>query len=240
MDSDTGGSIMSNHERQAEEPPAAASETSSSAFENRRRDGARPQTDSPQGLGRSSDSSPSPGPEAAQRSKEITDREAFQITCLRNTHYHEDRERFFARWHKITMFVVVLGGAATFAPLEHKYWIAASIVTIAGLIDLVFDVSGKARLHASLRRRIYDILSESQDDRSDLTKLHRRAIDVYADEPPCMHAVNAIAHNAAMAAFERPLKLQFKITLLQRLLRNMWPYPSVVFKTFEELEAAGL
>jgi hypothetical protein len=236
---------MSNHERQAEAPAAPAtsapSETVSAAsLENRRRDGARSQTDGPPGFGRSSDSSPSSGPEAAQRSKEITEIEAFKITCLRNTHYHEDRERFFARWHKITMFVVVLGGAATFAPLEHKYWIAASIVTIAGLIDLVFDVSGKARLHASLRRRIYDILSDSQDDHSDLTKLHRRAIDVYADEPPCMHAVNALAHNAAMAAFERPPKLQFKITLWQRLLRNMWPYPSVVFKTFEELETAGL
>jgi hypothetical protein len=79
---------------------------------------------------------------------EITARQSFQIRCLRNVHYHEDRERFFARWHRLTMFVVVLGGAATFAPLG-RYWIAASVVTVAGLIDLVFDVSGKP---ASTRR----------------------------------------------------------------------------------------
>jgi hypothetical protein len=170
----------------------------------------------------------------AAGSSEITDREVFQITVLRNSHYHEDRERFFARLHKMTMFVVVLGGAATFAPLE-RYWIAALAVTLAGLTDLVFDVSGKARLHASLRRRIYEILAESQDDDVDLIKLRKRAIDVYADEPPCMHAVNALAYNSAMAAFERPAKLQLKISWQQRLFRNFWPFPATSFKTFEEL-----
>jgi len=229
---------MSNHERQAETSAPSTPEAIASE-ENIRRDDARPQAVSPPGFGRSPDSSSSSGPEAAERSKEITERELFQITCLRNTHYHEDRERFFARWHKVTMFVVVLGGAATFAPLEQKHWIAASVVTIAGLIDLVFDVSGKARLHASLRRRIYEILSESQDNSVDLTKLRRRAIDVYADEPPCMHAVNALAYNAAMAAFERPKQLQFKISSWQRILRNIWPYPAVVFKTFAELESVS-
>jgi hypothetical protein len=232
MDSNAGGSIMSNHERQAEAPaaPSSAAEAPAEAsIENRWGDGAIPQADP----------SSSAGSEAAEGSKEIAERESFQITCLRNIHYHEDRERFFARLHKMVMFVVVSAGAATFAPLQHKYWIAASFVTMAGLVDLVFDVSGKARLHASLRRRLYDILSEAQDASADLTKLRRRAIDVYADEPPCMHAVNALAYNAAMAAFERPPKLQFKISGWQRFLRNVWPYPSAIFKTFEELERAS-
>ena len=179
------------------------------------------------------------GPSSTEGSAEITPRQSFQISCLSNTHYHEDRERFFARWHKLTMFVVVLGGAATFAPLEQKYWIAASFVTIAGLIDLVFDVSGRARLHASLRRRIYEILAEAQDEDVDLIKLKKRAIDVYADEPPCMHAVNALAHNSAMAAFERPKKLQIKMTPRQRFWRNVYPYPQTTFKTFEELGETG-
>jgi hypothetical protein len=226
---------MSNHERQAE-VPAAFTEVPAASIENTWGEGARPQADSPAFY---PNSSSSPGPEATEGSKKITERESFQITCLRNVHYHEDRERFFARLHKIVMFVVVSAGAATFAPLQHKYWIAASIITLAGLVDLVFDVSGKARLHASLRRRIYDILSEAQDNSVDLTKLRRRAIDVYADEPPCMHAVNALAHNAAIAAFERPPKQQFKISGWQRFWRNVWPYPSVIFKTFDEMEKAS-
>jgi hypothetical protein len=181
------------------------------------------------------------GHSAAGGPAEIDERQKFQITCLRNSHYHEDRERFFARLHKLTMFVVVLGGATTFAPLE-RYWITALIITVAGLVDLVFDVSGKSRLHASLRRRIYEILAESQDDDVDLIKSKKRAIDVYADEPPCMHAVNALAYNSAMEAFKRPAKLQMKITGWQRFWRNVYPYPQTTFKTFEELErpaAAG-
>jgi hypothetical protein len=50
-----------------------------------------------------------------------------------------------------------------------------------------------------------------------------------------MHAVNALAYNSAMAAFERPAKLQLKISWQQRLFRNFWPFPATSFKTFEEL-----
>jgi hypothetical protein len=174
----------------------------------------------------------------AEGQTEITECQKFQIECLANTHYHQDRERYFARWHKIAMFVVVLGGAATFAPVIRQYWIGGIAVTLAGLLDLVFDVSGKARLHASLRRRIYDILADSQDGNIDLAKLKKRAIDVYADEPPCMHAVNALAHNSAMGSFERPMKLRMKIAWWQRFLRNVWPFPQTDFKTFEELDKA--
>jgi hypothetical protein len=175
------------------------------------------------------------GPPSTEGSTAITEREAFQITLLRNSHYHEDRERFFAWWHKVTMFVVVLGAIATFAPID-KYWIAALVIAFAGLVDLVFDVSGRARLHASLRRRIYDLLAEAQDNDVDLTKMRKRAIDVYADEPPCMHAVNALAYNSAMASFERPQKLQLRIRWWQRIFRNVWPFPETDFKTFEELD----
>jgi hypothetical protein len=112
------------------------------------------------------------------------------------------------------------------------------VIAFAGLVDLVFDVSGKARLHASLRRRIYDILAEAQDEDANLGKLERRLIDIYADEPPCMHAVNALAHNSALDSFERPKELRMKIAWWQRFFRNVWPFPQTDFKTFEELDKA--
>jgi hypothetical protein len=167
---------------------------------------------------------------------ELTERAAFQIRCLRNARYHEDRERFFAKCHKITMFVVVAAGAASLVPLEKQYWILPVIITLAGLVDLVFDVSGKARLHASLRRRIYDLLAQAENEASDICKLHEQAIGVYADEPPCMHAVNALAYNVAMAAFDRPLKFHFKLSWHQRFFRNLWAFAETEFKTIEELD----
>jgi hypothetical protein len=105
------------------------------------------------------DEAPTAGPAAAVG---ISDRDSLYIECLRVTRYHEDRERYFARWHKFAMFVVVVSGTATFANWASLPWIGA-VVTLAGLLDLVFDVSGKARLHASLRRRVYDIMAQMED-----------------------------------------------------------------------------
>lgn len=155
---------------------------------------------------------------------------------VRNAHYHEDRERFFARIHRVAMFIVVVSGTATFAWARAIPYLAA-IITLTGLIDLVFDVSGKARLHASLRRRIYDVLAQTEDvSRSD-AQLKEQAVRIYADEPPCMHAVNAMAYNAAMLAFDRPHKYLFKIDPFYRVMRHWFAFASTKFKTYEELEA---
>jgi hypothetical protein len=187
----------------------------------------------PAGFGKESTS----GSATSEGSEEkLDDRLRFEIRCLRNVRYHEDRERFFARWQKMTMFIVVCAGAAAFAPIEQKFWIIGSVVTLSGLIDLVFDVSGKARLHSSLRRRIYEILAQAESRNSDLSKLHELLIGTYPDEPPCMYAANALAYNEAMSAFERPEKLQLKISGPQRFFRNVWAFAGTKFETFEELE----
>jgi hypothetical protein len=140
------------------------------------------------------------------------------------------------------MFVVVLGGTASFATvldgIERKYAMyPAIVVTIAGLLDLVFDISGKARLHASLRQRFYDLLARAEDANVDLIKLRQEMISTYADEPPCMHAANAIAYNGAMTAFGRPKQYHLHVALWQRLLRDIWPFSEEDFKTIEERAA---
>jgi hypothetical protein len=174
-------------------------------------------------------------PPASTGSPEVSEREAFQIRCLRNVRYHEDRERFFARWHKMTMFIVVCAGAASFAQIEKSFLAVSCVVTISALIDLVFDVSGKSRLHSSLRRRIYEILALAENDGSSLSKLNEQLIGIYADEPPCMHAANAMAYNEAMAAFQRPREFHFKLSWWQRRMRNIFAFAGTRFQTFSEL-----
>jgi hypothetical protein len=168
----------------------------------------------------------------------LTPRDEFVIECLRNARYHEDRERFFAGTHKTAMFVVVVSGTATFAWLKAAPYLAA-IITLAGLLDLVFDISGKARLHASLRRQVYEILAQTEDSKRNLESLREQAIRVYADEPPCMHAANYIAFNGAMDAMHRPRAFQYKIEWYHRLLRHVWPFAPTEFKTFSELAKPG-
>jgi hypothetical protein len=164
----------------------------------------------------------------------ISDRDGFLIECLRDTRYHEDRERYFAKWHKFAMFVVVVSGTATFANWASLPWIGA-IVTLAGLLDLVFDVSGKARSHASLRRRVYDIMAQMEDPNRTLDPLREQLVRVYADEPPTMHAANIVAFNGAMDFLHRPREFQYKLKLRHRIFRNVWSFASTDFKTYGEL-----
>jgi hypothetical protein len=165
---------------------------------------------------------------------DISDRDSFLIECLRDTRYHEDRERYFARWHKFAMFVVVVSGTATFANWASLPWIGA-VVTLAGLLDLVFDVSGKARLHASLRRRVYDILAQIEDPSRQLDPLKEQLVRVYADEPPTMHAANMVAFNGAMEFLHRPREFQYVLKFRHRIFRNIWSFASTEFKTYEEM-----
>jgi hypothetical protein len=176
------------------------------------------------------------GSSATKGYEGLSERDALRITLVRNARYHEDRERFFARIHRVAMFIVVVSGTATFAFVKAAP-VLAGIITLVGLIDLVFDVSGKARLHASLRRRVYDVLAQSEDGGRSVEQLREQAVRIYADEPPTMYAVNALAYNAAMLAFDRPQKYLFKINLYYRLLRNWFSFASVKFKTYDEVEA---
>lgn len=163
---------------------------------------------------------------------------SFQIECLKNARYHEDREVFFARLHKLTMLVAVLGGTATFA-FVSQFKLFAALIAIAGVVDLVFDVSGKARLHAALRRRVYDVMAQAENANRDLSELKEQAARIYADEPPCMHAVNALAYNAAMQAFGRPEKYQFPVSGWHRAFRHWWPFTADDFKTHDEIAKQG-
>lgn len=172
-------------------------------------------------------------PSSGEEREGLTDVQEFQFDCLKDARYHDERERFYASLHKGTMFLTVAGGAAVFTQISHV-WVFACIITLAGLVDLVFDVSGKARLHASLRRRFYDLLAQSQGEHVDLRILRQQQIGVFADEPTCMHAVNAVAYNGAMSALDRPRGSHLKITSIQRMLRHWIPFASTTFPRLDE------
>jgi hypothetical protein len=140
--------------------------------------------------------------------------------------------------HSAAMFVVVASGTASFAFVRATPYLAG-IITLVGLTDLVFDVSGKARLHATLRRRVYDLLAISENHEYPISKLREQAAQIYGDEPPCMHAANYIAFNGAMEFWHRPREYLYKIEWYHRWFRHCWSFASTKFKTFDEIERAS-
>ena len=99
----------------------------------------------------------------AQKSAGMTDRQLVEFRCTRNAAYHEDREMHYARIHRFLMFIVVAVGTASIGASlvqENRYaTIGTAIAVLAGLLDLLWNIDGMARLHSSLRRRCYDLLA---------------------------------------------------------------------------------
>ncbi len=174
---------------------------------------------------------------AASAPAEIDTELGFKIRCLSSALYHEDRERFFAWLHRWAMFFVVASGTAAFLPIKAEHpLLLTGIATFAGLIDLVFDVSGKARLHATLRKQIYAVLADV--GHIDLKELERRLTLIYADEPPCMHAANAVAYNRAMVSYGRPADALLTTGWRGSIVRHFWPFTHNDFPTNAEVKEA--
>lgn len=174
----------------------------------------------------------SPGPEAPARLP-LTPLEAERMRCERGIWYHDDRERFFARLHKFLMFCVIVLGASAGADVTQALgWFDAKYLGIAaafiGAADIAWDIAGKARLHAMLKRDAVTIL-ERLENGDDIQTVRLAIARSFADEPPMMHAVNAMAYNAVQRAHDRGEHTCMQVTPWQRRIRNLWAFNSEDF-----------
>ncbi len=171
---------------------------------------------------------------SAAEGPSLTPLESFKIKCLNSALYHDDREKFLARINRLLMFVVVVFGASALAPIRDKYYWIPVITAFAGLANLVFDVNGAARVHSSLRQKLYGILADAEVN-SDVASLERRLILVYADEPPLMYAVSAVAYNNAMLSYGRTQTDNLmKVGFFARFFRHWIPFAANSFHTYGE------
>jgi hypothetical protein len=175
------------------------------------------------------------GSEAPQQ--EMTGKQLIEFSCIRNAAYHEDMEAFYARWHRIFMFVVVALGTASIGAslrLDSPYAnIGTAIAVLAGLIDLLWDVDGNARRHSNLRRRCFDLLARLEANEN-LDGIKAEFVRIVADEPPAMHAVNALAFNAAVDAMGRPPGQKYKLDWSQTFFRHWIRYQPNQFSAVEK------
>jgi hypothetical protein len=175
---------------------------------------------------------PAARPEAAQNPPEMTDKDRIVFACTRNAAYHEDMEAFYARWHRRFMFIVVVVGTlsagASLAKENEWATIGTAIAVLAGLVDLLWDVDGNARLHSTLRRRCFDLLARLEAD-EELKSIKAEYIRIIADEPPAFGAVNALAFNAAVDALGRPPDQKYKVTWWESLWRHWFRYQANEF-----------
>lgn len=176
--------------------------------------------------------------EEVEHFSELSDLEKFRMSCLRIARYHEDREHYFACVHRLSMFVVVGSGTASFATFKESWPYYAAGITLAGLLDLVFDISDKARLHGFIRRQMYELLAQIETGKRSLEDLREQAIRISAEEPPYMRVVNELAWNSVMITYGRDRRHLVRIRWYQRLLRHVISFASTDFKTYDDLAKA--
>lgn len=184
---------MANSERtEAAHPTAAAPSTSSAAPSAAASAAARAATEEI--------SRPTPSPEAI---------EACTVSCLTNAQYHASREAFLDTIHRWVMFLVIaFGGAALTdilprltgadAKLTTDLLVAASAILAA--LDLTFDLSNRARTHAMMKRRYFELLADLREGHKTPEHVKVCIEQFSADEEPQFRVLFLTCWNAAQEA----------------------------------------
>jgi hypothetical protein len=178
----------------------------------------------------------------------LTERELLEFRCVRNAAYHEDWEYYYARVHRWLMFIVVVFGTLSIGASLAIYlssghdniWptVGTLIAVLAGLVDVVWNVDGLAREHSALRRRCYDLVARMQAGEP-TNSLQAAFTRIVADEPPAMHAVNALAFNAAVDALGRPADQKYVLKPWQIWFRHWWRFRPNEFPTVGDVGATA-
>lgn len=117
--------------------------------------------------------------------------------------YHDRRRLFFVTAHRFTAGFGAIFGTAAMAALLGKVdqnlgVVAAVLVTVMSIIDLVVGFSESANLHRELRRRFLDLEQEiiANHDDTRLGELQRWRLEIEKDEPPVRRALCTLVQNA--------------------------------------------
>jgi hypothetical protein len=185
---------MASSERTASDAPASAATTATSSS------AASTEGAAAEGSGMG------PGRNAATSSGAASSLDGFRVDCLMNARYHSAREAFLDGIHRWLMLGIILFGSAAvlnlFGGLPEKYGtflkaVFAALPVVFGTLDLTFDLSNRARIHALMKRRYFELLADVTEGKKTIEQADAAMHRCSADEEPAYHALLATAWNAA-------------------------------------------
>lgn len=155
--------------------------------------------------------------------------EVFELRhmALRNALYHSARRQWLENWSRLFSFLIIILGTSAAIDLTIKVphmreLLPLAIATI-GALQLVYDFSGKAKNHAFLQARYYNLLAtidECTAASSEQCAAWKSEFSrIAADAPPVMRALDAVADNQATSALLGGGP-RLKVTYWEWLTRN--------------------
>lgn len=157
--------------------------------------------------------------------------------ALRNALYHLARRRFLDGISRTFNLLIILGGTGTAAELSRgnpniAFYLGGAIALV-GALQLVFDYTGRARLHEILQRRYFSLMADVEcaiSPTSDqCARWYAEFTRAAADEPPTMRALDAIADNQATFALLGGDKPRLKVSRWQSLTRQIFAHNGGAF-----------
>lgn len=173
----------------------------------------------------------------------LTPELSLQISCTRNLRYHEDRERFLDRAHKVLILIIVSGGSSALTPLISIYPLNIAVpVTImaAGIFDIILNFSKQIATHQIFRQRTLDLLIDIGTNSENFETLQSKADQIFNSAPPTMHAVNAIAYNNALRGLGRRRTSELYIGIYPRIFKHVFPFANTDFDRRRVIEKKKL
>ncbi|MFA6021352.1 MAG: hypothetical protein WC722_13895 [Rhodospirillales bacterium] len=162
------------------------------------------------------------------------------FVCLLNTRYHEAREAFLDSTHRWLMFFVIVfgSGAVVAAGLELGLpkWINAFLgasSAVFGALDLAFDLTNRARNHALMKRRYYELLADLKEGKKSKEEAESLLPRYYADEEPSYRALLMLAWNEAQEMIYGDEKRTYIIPPRNRFWKHVFRYEGVSFQLSE-------
>ncbi|MCA1471179.1 hypothetical protein I6F09_25270 [Bradyrhizobium sp. IC3195] len=156
------------------------------------------------------------------------------ISCLTNAQYHSCREAFLDTVHRWFMFAVIALGTAALTDVLPKMLHVASVTIDAALLkevfaagaailaalDLTFDLSNRARSHAMMKRRYYELLASMREGRKTADEARVCLDEFSADEEPPYRILFLTCWNSAQQSVYGEKALRFQVSMTGNLFKN--------------------
>jgi hypothetical protein len=157
-----------------------------------------------------------------------------RASILMNAEYHGCREGFLDTKHRWFMFgVIALGAAALIDALPDFFNRYRALfpagAALLGALDLTFDLSNRARAHAMMRRRYFELLGELVSNHKTPKEVHVCLEQFSADEEPQYRALLLTCWNSAQRSVYGSEAKQFEIPGCYRLTKNCFRYSGADF-----------
>lgn len=161
----------------------------------------------------------------------MDERTTIKVQALRNALYHSARRNFLEFLNRAFSFVIILSGTAAVADSTQNLKVAAIVATVAGTLQLVFDFGGRAKEHAFLQRRFYEVIAEiekcPEPPPEQICTWQADLVRIYADEPPTLRALDSVAYNDAAEALDTDWRV--RVNWWQSLWRHFYPFNGTSF-----------